>query len=188
MNPALSERGREIWRRFYHSGQVICRIIYASADCKREWLNAAGRHCGAASRRRPRSSINRPAECIIITAAGQIIRLDLGLCLFTCVCTVTAFVERVGACIIHIPWSVITWLCFLRKGKSILAVAAPLPRTVQSALKNSCWVLLWWIEFFSICADHAIFHCFVLIYGPLFLRQRECNDIVNAFSVIGETD
>jgi hypothetical protein len=43
-------------------------------------------------------SIGRPAECII-TAAGQIIRPDLRLCLFTCV-------RRHGfcrACIIHIP-------------------------------------------------------------------------------------
>lgn len=87
----------EFWRGFYHCmcGQVIRRIIYASADCNgSDWMPAGviAWRCISAHPGHQEAAINRPVECIII-ATGQIIRPDSGLCLFTCVCPNTAFVD-----------------------------------------------------------------------------------------------
>lgn len=189
MNLALSGGERNLTSLLSLWPGNPCRIIYASADCKSgsDWmpqgviaaLHLSGRAVQSIGRQ---NALLSPPPVRLSDQIWAFVYLPM------CVCTVTAFVERVGACTIHIPWSAITWLCFLGKGKSILAVAAPLPRTVQSALTNSCWVLLWWIEFFSICADHAIFHYFVLIYGPLFYGSVNAMTLSTLFSVIGETD
>lgn len=89
--------------------------------------------------------------------------------LFIYLHAVTAFVELARA-LFTFPDRLSLDCAFWERTNQFLP-ATPLPRTVEIALTNSCWVFVWWIEFFYHLRWPRDFLLFCINLWPTFSRQ-----------------